>query len=63
MPTAYPNGRTLTDPVVDITLAAVLLQLGPEQPLGLFASLPLNPPENDVPFEAAFPYLAPPHAP
>jgi hypothetical protein len=61
MPTGYPNGRALTDPVVDITLAAVLLQLGPTQPLNLFASLPLNPPENDVPFSNEFPYLAPPH--
>lgn len=62
-PTAYPNGRTLTDPVVDITLAAVLLKLGPQQPLSLFADLPLNPPENDVPFLAEFPYLAPPNTP
>ena len=62
-PTGYPNGRALTDPVVDITLAAVLLKLGPDQPLTLFADLPLNPPENDVPFKAEFPFLAPPHAP
>ncbi|MCY0987044.1 DUF4331 family protein [Nannocystis sp. ILAH1] len=60
-PTGYPNGRALTDPVVDITLAAVLLKLGPDQPLTLFADLPLNPPENDVPFKAEFPFLAPPH--
>lgn len=62
-PTSYPNGRKLTDQVVDITLAAVLLKLGPQQPLTLFADIPLNPPENDVPFTAEFPYLAPPHAP
>ncbi|MCY1057479.1 DUF4331 family protein [Nannocystis sp. SCPEA4] len=61
MPTGYPNGRALTDPVVDITLAAVLLKLGPQQPVTLFADLPLNPPENDVPFQAEFPFLAPPH--
>lgn len=61
LPTAYPNGRTLTDPVVDITLAAVLLQLGKAQPLSSFADLPLNPPANDVPFGDEFPYLAPPH--
>jgi hypothetical protein len=61
MPTGYPNGRALTDPVVDITLAAVLLKLGPNQPLTTFADLPLNPPENDVPFLGEFPYLAPPH--
>ncbi|MBL8945710.1 MAG: hypothetical protein JNK45_21285, partial [Myxococcales bacterium] len=34
-PTSYPNGRNLEDPTVDITLAAVLLALGPEQPLSL----------------------------
>ena len=60
-PVGYPNGRALTDQVVDITLAAVLLKLGPMQPLDFFANLPLNPPENDVPFEAEFPFLAPPH--
>lgn len=63
MPTSYPNGRKLEDPVVDITLAAVLIKLGPMQPLDLFASLPLNPPANDVPFQAEFPFLAPPHMP
>ena len=62
MPTGYPNGRALTDPVVDITLAAVMLDLS-VHPLTFFADLPLNPPENDVPFEADFPYLAPPHPP
>lgn len=61
LPTAYPNGRTLQDPVVDITLAAVLLKLGPNQPLSFFADLPLNPPANDVPFQNEFPFLAPPH--
>lgn len=60
-PTGYPNGRALTDQVVDITLAAVLLKLGPDQPLTLFADLPLNPPQNDVEFMAEFPFLAPPH--
>ncbi len=60
-PTAYPNGRALTDQVVDITLAAVLLKLGPNQPLDTLAKLPLNPPKNDVEFLAEFPYLAPPH--
>jgi len=62
MATGYPNGRRLEDPVVDITLAAVLLDLSVHE-LTLFANLPLNPPENDVPFGAEFPYLAPPHPP
>ncbi len=60
MPTAYPNGRTLEDRVVDITLAAVLLDLG-VHPLNTFASIPLNPGANDVPFGTEFPYLAAPH--
>ena len=66
--TAYPNGRTLEDQVVDITLAAVLLDLSPENgepvhTLSTFSDVPINPAENDVPFEAEFPYLAPPHNP
>lgn len=60
MPTAYPNGRKLEDRVVDITLAAVLLDLG-MHPLDTFASIPLNPPQNDLPFKAEFPFLADPH--
>ena len=59
-PTAYPNGRKLEDPVVDITLAAVLLSLA-KHPLDTFVKLPLNPPKNDVAFVAEWPYLAPPH--
>ena len=59
-PTAYPNGRALTDPVVDITVAAALLDLSVHG-LSTLADLPLNPPENDVPFKSAFPYLADPH--
>lgn len=60
-PTSYPNGRRLTDPVVDLTIAAALLKLGPDQPLTILADLPLNPPENDVAFKNEFPYLADPH--
>jgi hypothetical protein len=57
---AYPNGRALTDQVVDITIAAALLDLG-THPLSFFADLPLNPTQNDVPFKSDFPYLADPH--
>ena len=59
-PVAYPNGRALEDQVVDITIAAALLDLG-VHPLSFFADLPLNPPANDVPFKTSFPYLADPH--
>jgi Domain of unknown function (DUF4331) len=57
-PAGFPNGRLLTDPVIDVTLAVVLLDLSVE---GQDATslVGLNPSENDVPFEAAFPYLAP----
>jgi len=59
-PVAYPNGRALEDQVVDITIAAALLDLS-VHPLSFFADLPLNPPANDVPFKSTFPYLADPH--
>lgn len=61
-PSGFPNGRRLADPVVDITLAVVLLDLSdPMQPVDLFAKLPLNPPKNDKDFLAEFPYVAAPH--
>jgi hypothetical protein len=59
-PVGYPNGRALEDPVVDITIAAALLDLS-VHPITLLADLPLNPPANDVPFKTTFPYLADPH--
>lgn len=55
----FPNGRRLQDPVIDITLAALFLDLSKHSPLTLF-NLPLNPPANDRTFRASFPYLAPP---
>jgi hypothetical protein len=57
----FPNGRHLTDPVVDITLAVVLLDLSQNgQTASTLANLPLNPPANDKAFSATFPYLAAP---
>ncbi len=60
-PGGFPNGRLLTDPVIDVILAALFLDLNAtgQSPLTL-ANLPLNPPANDVPFRPDFPYLAPP---
>ncbi len=58
-PAGFPNGRRLEDPVVDITLAAIFLDLTKHSPLVL-ANLPLNPNSNDVPLRTAFPYFAPP---
>lgn len=57
-PNGFPNGRRLEDPVVDLTLAALFLDLT-KHPVTLLASLPLNPSGNDVPFPGAFPYVAP----
>jgi hypothetical protein len=50
VPVAYPNGRELTDDVVDLV----------GDPRVLVNDAPF-PAANDVPFLAAFPYLAPPH--
>jgi|GEM_PF-970246 len=64
----FPNGRALADPVIDVTLAVLLLDLdvhsvttfidlnGNGTPLE--AGDTLNPAANDVAFEAVFPYLA-----
>lgn len=58
----FPNGRRLTDPCVDITLAVVLLDLTvPGQTAATLASVPVNPPKNDREFASDFPYLAAPH--
>ncbi|MCM8556653.1 DUF4331 family protein [Sphingomicrobium sediminis] len=56
-PSGFPNGRALADPVIDVTLAVIFLDLATNGPATL-AGLPLNPPENDVAFRSDFPYLA-----
>lgn len=58
----FPNGRRLADPVIDITLAVLLLDLTtPGQSVTSFMDIPLNPPLNDKEFLAEFPYVAEPH--
>ncbi|MEO6388983.1 MAG: hypothetical protein ABIT16_05875 [Croceibacterium sp.] len=60
-PSLYPNGRKLEDQVIDITLTWLFLDLSVTgQSTRTFANLPLNPPGNDRPFNASFPFLAPP---
>jgi hypothetical protein len=54
----FPNGRLLTDLVVDITLAVLLLDLETHGAGGLVG---LNPTANDVAFSEDFPYLGAPH--
>ena len=56
----FPNGRHPADPVFDLMLAALLLD-AEAHPLTTYADMPLSPADNDVPFEATMPYLAPPH--
>jgi len=55
----FPNGRRLQDSVVDITLAALLLDLS-RHSAATFVNIPLNPPANDRPFRADFPFMAAP---
>jgi hypothetical protein len=56
-PSGFPNGRKLQDPVVDVTLAVLFLDLK-TQSAATFANLPLDPKGNDIPQPATFPYLA-----
>jgi hypothetical protein len=60
LPSGFPNGRDLDDPVVDISLAMFFLDLTKSgQSLRTFANLPLNPGGNDVALPSSFPFLAP----
>jgi hypothetical protein len=56
-PSTFPNGRQLFDPVIDITFAAIFLDLTKHSP-AVLANIPLGPPANEVPFRTEFPYLA-----
>jgi hypothetical protein len=58
----FPNGRQLQDPVIDVTLAVLLLKLSATQSAVTFAMKPLNPAKNDINggvFGAEFPYFLP----
>ncbi len=61
----FPNGRDPDDVVIDITLAAVLLDLSVTgQTAGSLAALPLNPPANAAgEVLTTFPYFGAPQAP
>ncbi len=58
-PSGFPNGRRLTDPCIDITLALALLDLKTHPVTTLIG---VNPTANDRSFLPVFPYLAPPNA-
>ena len=59
-PSGFPNGRRLTDSVIDTELAWIFLDLS-KHPADTLTKLPLGPQANDVAFRADFPYLAPPN--
>lgn len=66
LPAGFPNGRKLADPVIDVTLAVILLDMSAtgQDPTSLVGVL--NPAENDVNggvFGATFPYLLAPQTP
>jgi hypothetical protein len=58
-PSSFPNGRQLTDSVIDLTLAALFIDVN-KHGVDVLAKIPLGPQANDVPFRQNFPYLAPP---
>lgn len=53
----FPNGRQLQDPVIDLELAALLLDVT-KNPVSTFANIPLDPSGNDKPLPGVFPFLA-----
>jgi len=58
-PAGFPNGRRFEDPVVDVTLAVIFLDLA-RHPATTFAALPVNPNTLDQPLPTSFPFLAAP---
>ena len=60
--TRFPNGRHPSDPVVDILLATLLLDMNVTgQGPNTLANVPLDPPGNDKFFLLTFPFLATPN--
>ena len=59
----FPNGRDLSAPVIDVTLAVALLELTGDSPPHAATDLVgvLNPAANDKEFSSEFPFLASPH--
>jgi hypothetical protein len=56
----YPNGRRLSDDVIDVALRAVLGVLLPNHQ-GIADTIGDGVDQNDVPFNSSFPYVAYPH--
>jgi len=55
----FPNGRRYLDPVIDVTLAVIFLDLR-RHPATTFAAIPVNPNGIDQPLPTTFPFLARP---
>lgn len=58
-PSGFPNGRRLADPVVDVTLGIIFLDLT-RTGAGTLAGVPVNPANDGVTLRTTFPYLAAP---
>ncbi len=58
-PSAFPNGRQYLDPVIDVTLAVIFLDLS-KHSATTFSTIPLGPNGVDQPLPNTFPFLAPP---
>ena len=58
-PAGFPNGRRYQDPVIDIELAYLFLDLTRHAPTTL-VNVPLNPNRQDQPLKTTFPYFADP---
>lgn len=56
-PASFPNGRRLQDPVIDVEIAFLFLDLTRHSPNTL-VNVPLNPLGLDQPLRAAFPFYA-----
>ncbi len=61
-PSGFPNGRRLTDSVIDTEIAWLFIDV-PRHGADVLARLPLGPQANDRPFRSEFPYLATPNGP
>lgn len=59
-PGGFPNGRRLDDPVIDLELAALFLDLS-KVPVTVLANLPLDPGGPDRVGNGSFPYIADAH--
>lgn len=58
-PSGFPNGRQLSDPVIDREFAYLFIDVA-KHGVNVLVNLPLGPAANDVPFRTTFPYLAAP---